>query len=406
MAENLKLLYVTAEYPFGRGEGFLEPEVSRLLELGVTLEIVPLRRRGGRRSTDLTTPVARASLAGARVLLHSLVYAVRRPRAIWRLVRLLGGARRSHRLKNLAVIPLATRLATKVEREHFTHVHAHWLAGPGSLALAVHELSGVGFSLTGHRWDIYDNNLLEPKVNKAQFVRFISDSGLCAFQATTGLQAPNSCIIHMGVAIDDEVALPEEDQSRGTHPLRVVAVGNLLPVKGHTFLLEAVAECKSLGSDMVVDIFGDGDLREELETQSERLGLTETVRFFGQISRSELLSRYRTGAYEVIVVPSVDLGNGVHEGIPVALIEAMAFEVCPVSTTTGGIPELVESGASGILVPGGDPQALALALRRLEDDPDLRRTLARQAAVRARSDFDVKVTCDELIARMSGDPID
>ena len=82
------------------------------------------------------------------------------------------------------------------------------------------------------------------------------------------------------------------------------------------------------------------------------------MRFVGQVSHTQILEMYVANQVRAVVVPSIDLGNNLHEGIPVSLMEAMAHGVPVVSTTTGGIPELLADGA-GILVPPENPQALA-----------------------------------------------
>jgi len=124
------------------------------------------------------------------------------------------------------------------------------------------------------------------------------------------------------------------------------------------------------------------------------------VSFLGVVPHKELLSSYMDGETDVVVLPSVDLGGYAHEGIPVALMEAMACGLPVVSTSTGGIPELLGRGA-GIMVPAADPQALAEALESLSLDPELRSQLGAKGRRRIEESFCVERTTHELIASIS-----
>jgi len=107
---------------------------------------------------------------------------------------------------------------------------------------------------------------------------------------------------------------------------------------------------------------------------------------------------YEKGEVDVVVLPSTDLGDGVHEGIPVSLMEAMSYGIPVISTTTGGIPELLGSEA-GLLVPERDPLALAEAIEHLARDPSLCRRLGESGRRKVREEFSVEKVVDELIRR-------
>jgi glycosyltransferase involved in cell wall biosynthesis len=111
-----------------------------------------------------------------------------------------------------------------------------------------------------------------------------------------------------------------------------------------------------------------------------------------------LLSLYRYSQVDVVVLPSVDLGNGHHEGIPVALMEAMAYAIPVVATETGGIPELIGDGA-GLLVQPANPQALADALTKLAGSAALRRSLGLNGRKRVEQSFEISKMVKELVRR-------
>jgi glycosyltransferase involved in cell wall biosynthesis len=162
-------------------------------------------------------------------------------------------------------------------------------------------------------------------------------------------------------------------------------------VKGHRFLLEAWQILQRRGLDAELWLAGPGELRPRLETLSRALGLTGSVKFLGAVPHDELLKIYAEARVSAVVLASVDLGSGVHEGIPVALIEAMSYGIPVVATATGGTPELLVPG-TGLLVPPADPTALADALQTLLRDGELRERLGdsgRQRVLEAHDIFQV-----------------
>jgi glycosyltransferase involved in cell wall biosynthesis len=102
---------------------------------------------------------------------------------------------------------------------------------------------------------------------------------------------------------------------------------------------------------------------------------------------------------QALVAPSVPTRSGKREGIPVVLMEAMSAGLPVVASRLSGIPELVEDGVSGLLVPPGDAAALADALRRLNDDPSLRRRLGSAGREKVLEEFDVRRNAAELVRR-------
>ena len=154
-------------------------------------------------------------------------------------------------------------------------------------------------------------------------------------------------------------------------------VAQLIERKGHRVLFDAL---RALGdrSRLRVVCFGQGPLRETLEREAADLG--GTVRFAG--FRTDL-SRW-VGALDLLVHPAL------MEGLGVSLLQASAAGVPIIASRAGGMPEAVADGQSGLLVPPGDATALAAALRRLLDDPALRRRLGEQGRARIEREFSVE----------------
>jgi glycosyltransferase involved in cell wall biosynthesis len=185
------------------------------------------------------------------------------------------------------------------------------------------------------------------------------------------------------------------EQRRGNSV--VLCPANLLPVKGHKYLIEAIDILKRRGLEVSLWLAGDGELRQCLQKQVDRAGLSHQVSFLGQLSHTEVLRRYIEEMVDIVVLPSVDLGNGQHEGIPVALIEAMSNGIPVVSTTTGGVPELLNGGA-GLLVPPQDSFSLANAIERLIKDPEVHKRIAGAGRRRVEEEFAVEKIVTELAA--------
>lgn len=398
----MKVLLITARYPFGpAAEAFLSDEVNELIRQGVNLELLPSLRRGQLRPEAAGLSVRRESLAAVSVLLGALLCVFQRPRQVTSmLVALLTDP--VHLPKNLLVVPLGLDLGRRVASEQFDHIHGHWLSTSGTLAWIIHRISGVPFSITAHRWDIFARNLIRPKGRDAQFIRFISESGLRAFQELVESPRAPLRVIHLGVRLPG--ARASARPSRDNEPFRVASVGNLIPVKGHRYLIDAVATLARAGSSISVDLCGEGYLLYELEEQVKKLAVGDRVSFRGQLPRQALLESYARGDYDCVVLPSVDNGGGEHEGIPVSLMEAMSHRVCVVSTRTGGIPELIEDRVSGLLVGDKSGSELAGALRELETHPDLRESLARRGAEQVKERFEVERTVAELVAAIAAVP--
>ncbi len=157
------------------------------------------------------------------------------------------------------------------------------------------------------------------------------------------------------------------------------AVGRLVPIKGLEYLLEAAALVVRRRPAAVFVLVGDGPLRLALENRARALGLVRQVRFAGW--RMDVEHVY--GDLDVVVLPSL------HEGTPVSVIEAMAAGRPVVATRVGGVPDLLQDGETGLLVPPRDPAALAAAILDLLEDPTLRARLGEAARGAAYPRFDV-----------------
>lgn len=381
----MRILYITSSLPFGKGESFVLPEMAELTAMGHEVFLAPLWPRGKRMhdcahlATEIST---RSALPSLRTL----------PRAFPAIRDLVLRGKGRNRFKNLLAAFRATQLVRAVREFNIEHIHCHWAGCTASMGMVLSALTGVPWSLTAHRWDIAANNCFSAKAHSASFIRFISENGL-AMAKRLGIEGlDRAAVIHMGASVASEAELPQVEMR--DKPL-ILCPGNLLPVKGHCDLIAAMRILRDARFECELHLAGDGPLRKQLETQIEELGLGSVVKFLGALKHAEVLEFYRQGRAALVVLPSRDLGSGLHEGIPVSLIEAMAYRVPVISTQTGAISELI-TPKEGILVPQANPQALAEAIRTILNSCTLRERFGRLGRERVQQHFSIKKTAFNL----------
>jgi colanic acid/amylovoran biosynthesis glycosyltransferase len=397
----MRIVYVTAGLPYSSGqEEFFIPEIAELTRRGHRLLIVPREKLGfvsGAEARLLLGAAQALPLLSLEIACSALSEFGRRPRICMRdLWTACSKGDVVKRAKNLAVFPKALWLA-KVAREFGAqHIHVQWLSTTASMALVAHHITGIPWSVTAHRSDIATNNLLEEKIRDASFVRFISNKSMRLAQSLCSFDiGGRSFVLHLGVRMPDGVFPP----AVGLAARRLICPANLKPVKGHKYLLRTMAILKGRGVGCELLVAGDGSLRKDLKKTVRLLGLSDRVRFVGRLPHDELLSLYRKGEIGMVVLPSIDLGGGEHEGIPICLVEAMAHRVPVISTEAGGTPELL-AGGCGMLVPPANPEALAVSIERVLSDGELRHSLAAAGRRRFEEEYAVEKIVDELERRI------
>ena len=235
-----------------------------------------------------------------------------------------------------------------------SHVHAHFGTNSAEVAMLAALLAGVGYSFTVHGPDEFDRPKaigLAEKIRRAAFVVGISSfTRSQMFRWVERAHWPKIEVVHCGL----DAAFHAGDPAGTTASTSLVCVGRLGEQKGHLLLLGAMRRVFDRGHRFSLVLAGDGELRAAVESRIRELGLQEHVRITGWIGsqdvRTELL------AARALVLPSFA------EGLPVVIMEAMALRRPVVTTYVAGIPELVQHGRTGWLVPAGDEEALADAI--------------------------------------------
>ncbi len=187
---------------------------------------------------------------------------------------------------------------------------------------------------------------------------------------------------------------------RERHPgpdgrLRLVSVGRLVEKKGVAHVLRATRMLKDRGVDVEYRVFGEGPLRDRLTRLADELGIADRVNFHGRLEQAAV--RDGLDRADALVAASVTAADGDEEGIPNVLKEAMASGMPVVATRHAGIPELVEDGVSGWLVPERDDAALADALERLAREPASWRAMGGAGRAKVEREYDIDRLNDRLV---------
>ena len=337
----MRIVYVTQRLPFGDGETFVVPEIEALLAAGHERADRP---PPGDRDPVLHNDARRAPAPDARAARRGAASPARSPRrspvplddtaaAFW-------GVRRTRpRRRALANVQAAAegmwvgRIARAWGADH---IHAHWAHLTATLAMSASMATGIPWSFTAHRYDVILNNLLTEKLRSARFGRFIAREMLAIASRYVPQDAlARAVVLHMGVALAAAARAGRIGARGADRPLPCTARGGQRPP------LPPRGGCPARGSRgcRQLRLAGDGPEEEAVRRHTEQLGLENRVRMLGTVPHEELMRSYRERRVDCVVPPSLDLGGGLHEGLSVALVEAMAHGVPVIGTRTGGLPE-------------------------------------------------------------------
>ncbi len=390
----MHIAYVCSHYP-APSHSFVQREVHALRDLGVSVTTCSVWKappdqvlsRADQRDLDET--IALLPTGPGPILSAHLRALGRHP---IRCLRTLAAAQRTSppglkpRLWHLFYFVEAVLLWARLAQHRELHLHAQFADGASDVAMLAAKLGGPrwSFGLAVHGpvefYDISRNHLAD-KVRDARLVLAISDFGRS--QVLTLLdEAEWEKVKVVRCGLDPDV-FDLNAPAAADGPMRVLCVGRLVHLKGQSLLVDAVAALRAEGHDVELVLVGAGPKRDDLERQTQRLGLGEHVRFTGAVSQDEIRELYREAS--VFCLPSFA------EGLPVVLMEAMAVGLPVVTTRIMGVPELVADGVNGRLVAPGRVDELTDALRDLATKTAAERAaLGRAGRERVLEEFDVR----------------
>lgn len=303
----------------------------------------------------------------------------------------------------------AGEIACELLRDPETaHIHAHFCHGATTVAMLASRLSGLPYSFTAHAKDIYleelnPGDLLQRKMARAEFVVTCTGANKTHLDARLPAgTAPVRAIYH---GLDTSLFAPGRGPRAGQRP-RILSVGRFVEKKGFTYLVEACAILRDRGVDFECVMVGGADAYlDRVRERIRELRLEGTVEIRNAVTQQQLKEIYDEST--LFALPCQVLDNGDRDGIPNVLAEAMAMKLPVVSTNISGIPEIVQSGVNGILVPPKDATALADAMARVLGDTGLQRRLGEQARATILNVFDSRrntLDLAELFWQRVGEP--
>ncbi len=287
--------------------------------------------------------------------------------------------------------------ATELLGSPVKHLHAHFCHTPTSVAYFASELTGLPFSFTAHAKDIYTSEpeQLARQIHRAEFVVTCTEYNARYLRRLLNgkADAPPIYTVYHGIELEFFQFAPHPAPFP---PYRILSIGRLVAKKGYDDLLKALSLLARSDFDFRFTHIGSGEDGAQIKALAHELGLSSKVEFLGTLPHEEVLAHYRSA--HVFALACKVAENGDRDGIPNVLAEAMAVGLPVVTTEISAIPELVEDGITGRLVPPGKPAAMAEAIREvlLQPEEPLRR--AGQARKRVEAHFDNRQCVKQLHA--------
>jgi glycosyltransferase involved in cell wall biosynthesis len=387
----MKVAYVVSRFPHV-SETFIVRELTAVETEGIELTLLSLFKPADTTVHPIARPwIGRAVRPGPATAAAALAWwALRRPLRLGASVLLAGAgyARRPTLLaRALVTLALAAAHARRLQQDGTQHVHAHYATYPLLAAWLCHRLTGVPYSVTAHAHDLFvDRSFLRRRLSDACFAVTISEYN----RRFLGEHARTSTPVHVVHCGVDPTAHRFRARAPGPGAVRALCVASLQEYKGHRVLLEALAGVERVELDLV----GGGPLRAELERLASALGLSGRVRFHGPMAEPEVAALLDVA--DCFVLASVVAADGQMEGVPVALMEALAAGVPVIATRLSGIPELVRDGETGLLAEPGSATDLRRALVALLADPAGSRARAAAGRRLVEVEYDLRASAGAL----------
>lgn len=275
------------------------------------------------------------------------------------------------------------------------HVHVHFATDAAVTANLLARLGGPSYSVTLHAKDIYrstvEPRLLDRLISESSFSVTVCDANERFLAERVG-PAARGRLRRLYNGIDLSAFTAAGPEARDAN--RILAVGRLVEKKGFHVLLDALARLGTRGVPFTARVVGDGEEREALAARIDELGLGSRVELTGPLSTDGV--RRQLASATVFCLPCVIGTDGNRDALPTVLLEAQASGLPIVSTPVTGIPEILDGGAAGRIVPENDPVATADALEELLSDAAARERYARAGLARVAELFDLRRSGDVL----------
>lgn len=390
------LAYLFERFP-SFTQTFCYREIAELRRQGVVPAIFSVRHPKDEPPQDWDPAIAAAVtyLPDDEVLVKEVDRALRKsqlPEAATREIKAWG------RQSDFLRLYQAAWLGPRLQALDVRHLHAHFAGLAARTAYWVERFFGIGFSFTAHANDIFAPKpftiSLGKTIGAARAVVTVSDFGVAWLREKFPEDAAKFRRVYNG--IDLARFTPATFESA---PPAIISIGRLIEKKGFSDLIEASRLLAAQGINFRTEIIGEGPLETALQNQIATAGLTKSVTLAGPLPQPEVIARLARSA--LFALPCVPEAGGGMDNLPTVVMEAMAAGLPVVSTALAGVPEMVQEGVTGFLVPARDPAALAAALARLLAEPALARSLGNAGRARAAERFAIGQSTQKLRALFS-----
>lgn len=402
----MKYLHIVSTFP-ALTETFVLREARKMRQIGGNVVIGQLRPTGRRPTSaefedlrPLVVPAKLLSWSGAAAI---LLCTCREPRHIWECLRLVFGCFPDfvNMLKLLYILLASMALAHRLRNSGTLHVRGHHLHSEAVASMFVARLLDLPYSFKCYTAKIYyPRHILVEVTRKAAFI--VADTlQVRDFLQDLGADPGRVHIVRNAVDLTD---FPVRKQEPPSTPPIILAVGRLDYKKGFHLLLSACAILRDEGVPFRCTIVGDGEEWSRLLVRRRELGLEARVEMMGSLGFSEVQRWYERAT--LLAMPSVVAPDGSTDGLPTVVIEAFARGVPVVGSSTAGIPEVVQNGRNGFVVPAGAPGELASRMKELLLNQALCRKFAIEARRTAEREFDLDRNLQVVAGLMFGQVMD
>jgi colanic acid/amylovoran biosynthesis glycosyltransferase len=386
-----EVAYLFERFP-SFGQTFCYREVAELERQGMNVQIFSIRRPGGepREAWDKSL-VERVHYLPEEKPLVAEVDRVLKTTAVEDRVR--AGLKEWGRQSDFLRLYQAIYIGVRLREKGLKHIHAHFAGMAARTAYWISEFFGIPYSFTAHANDIFAPRdfvvSLTKIIRSAAAVVTVSDYAVGLLQERFPESVAKIHRIYNGV--DLARFTPTDFAAK---PPQIISIGRLIEKKGFGDLIGACALLQARGRRFSCRIVGEGPLEESLRAQIAANGLEKCVALTGPQSQAEIAAQLAHAT--VFVLPCTREADGGMDNLPTVIMEGMAAGLPVISTPLGGIPEMVEDGANGELVPERDPAAIATALERLFDDPQRARSLGVRGRQIACERFSIETSARQL----------
>ncbi len=390
----MNIAYFLNTYPLP-STTFIRGEIEALRERGLEIERFAVRRFAGtlvdsadKAEMDATEYVMSGNMvrlfaAFAREIVTNPVSMLR----LLPVLRLMQRRAYAGTIRHFAYLMQACYLRQAAASQGISHIHTHFGTNATAVALLSKLLGGPGYSFTAHGPDEFEDARylsFDLKIKHAKFVVAISNHCRDLLADLARKEDVEKIVIERcGLRLDDFEVTPVHEDSQ-----TLVCIGRLCPQKGQIHIPAAVAQLRAEFPEMKVVLVGDGESRAEIEAEIARHDVGGNVLLRGWASNAEVRQFLKDS--RAMLLPSYA------EGLPVAIMEALALNRPVISTTIAGIPELVDAECGWLIEPGNERQ-LADAIKAAMSTPvDILNRMGHVGRKRVEAQHDRRMLAQRL----------